>query len=100
MHRSVGNLSIHSFEPLHWWVGVTERAIATTLFIWSPKQLPFFLGGWVAAKLAAGWARRTETDTEKGHFIALVGNAVSFAIAIAAGFWVHPTSLLDLNADK
>jgi hypothetical protein len=85
---------------LHLWVGVTERAIATTLFIWSPKQLPLFLGGWVAAKLAAGWARRRGQEAENGHFIALVGNAVSFAIAIAAGFWVHPASLSDLNADQ
>ncbi len=81
------------FRPMDIWVGVTERAIATTLFIWAPTQLAFFIGGWVAAKLAAGWGKRTDDDAAVGHFRALVGNAVSFAIALAAGVLAHPASL-------
>ena len=64
------------------WIGTTERMIATVLFINSPRQLPIFIGGWVAAKIAAGWGRRQDAEFSASHFIALIGNAWSFAIAI------------------
>lgn len=80
------------------WVGFTERAIATTLFIWAPKQLPLFIGGWIVAKLAAAWSRQQSQDYAPAHVIALVGNALSFVVAIAAGMMVRPESLAALNA--
>ena len=100
IHLSLGFKKRSVWLPLHLWVGSCERIIATTLFIWTPKQLPIFIGGWVAAEFAAGWGRRKGEDASDGHFISLVGNAVSFAIAIAAGFWAHPASLQILNSSQ
>src|SRR5436309_2591082 len=42
-----------------WWipmvVGIFERAIVTTLIIWTPKIIAPFIGGWIALKVAGGW---------------------------------------------
>ena len=100
IHISVGFKDRPVFHALHFWVGASERIVATTLFIWAPKHLPIFIGGWVAAKIAAGWGRERREDASQGHFIALVGNAVSFAVAIAAGLMVHPESLATLNSGQ
>jgi len=86
------------FRWLDVWVGFTERAIATTLFIWAPRQLPLFIGGWGVAKLAAGWGRHQDPNYAPAHVIALVGNALSFTVAIAAGMLVRPESLAILSA--
>ena len=77
-------------------VGITERAIATTLVIGAPSLLAPFIGGWTAAKIAAGWGRivSSEPVIRSSHLVALVGTAISFAIAIAAGLWAHPASLI------
>ena len=98
MHRTAGDRARPKFHPLHLWVGITERMIATTLLIWTPKLLPVFIGGWVVAKIAAGWGRRTDEHATNGQFISLVGNAFSFAIAILAGVLAHPQSLAAINA--
>ncbi len=76
------------------WVGCTERAIATTLWIWVPAHLPLFIGGWIALKAAGSWAKVSGPDSgAQAHHIALVGNAFSFAIAISVGYFVEPQSL-------
>jgi hypothetical protein len=75
------------------WLGSTERAIATTLYVFAPAQLPVFIAGWSAAKIAAGWGRLTGVKHAEGHMSALVGTAWSFSIAIAAGPWASPSSL-------
>ena len=86
------------FRPLDLWVGITERAVATTMVIWAPKLLPLFIGGWVTAKLAAGWSfTGTEQRYAVARVIALVGNAFSFSIAIAAGIFADPGAIADLG---
>lgn len=82
------------------WVGGTERAIVTTLVIFSPTNLPLFIGGWVAAKLAAGWSRYSGPEFASAHLISLVGSALSIAAAIAAGLLVAPNMIEALNAGK
>ncbi|MCB2062620.1 MAG: hypothetical protein KDE25_04015 [Novosphingobium sp.] len=82
------------------WVGGTERAIVTTLVIYSPKTIPIFIGGWVAAKLAAGWTRFSGVEYASGNVIGLVGNAFSFAAAIAAGMLIAPDFLGNFNAEE
>ena len=67
------------------WVGGTERAIVTTLVIYSPQNLSIFIGGWVAAKLAAGWSRYSGPEYASANFISLVGSVLSVSAAIAAG---------------
>lgn len=76
-------------------MGLTERATITILFILTPKLLPAFIGGWTVAKLAAGWGRVEVNNTavRASHMMALVGSVLSYAIAIAAGYWAHPESL-------
>lgn len=75
------------------WLGSTERGIATTLFIFAPTQLPVFIAGWSAAKIAAGWGRTKGVEYSAGHLSALVGTAWSFSIAVAAGYLASPASL-------
>ena len=75
------------------WLGSTERGIATTLFVYAPAQLSVFIAGWSAAKIAAGWGRTTGIKHAAGHQSALIGTAWSFIIAIAAGYWVNAESL-------
>jgi hypothetical protein len=75
------------------WLGSTERGITTTLFIFAPSQLPLFIAGWSAAKIAAGWGRTSGVEHSAGHMSALIGTAWSFCIAIAAGYWASPGSL-------
>ena len=85
-----------------WWVsfvvGMTERAVATTLVVWTPKLLALFIGGWTVAKIAGGWGRieKGTPPIRAAHMIALVGTVLSFAVAIAAGLWAHPASLAAL----
>lgn len=87
------------FRWLDVWGGFTERAIATTLVIWAPKVLPLYIGGWVVAKLAAGWSySQTDQKFAPARVIALVGMAFSFSIAIAAGLWADPAAVADFGA--
>lgn len=76
----------YSFAWLDFWVGSTERSVAMLLMLWAPTHLPTFIGAWVAAKLAANWARLKSEDIEvrQGHLIALIGSVISFGLAIAA----------------
>ncbi|MDT0506716.1 hypothetical protein [Novosphingobium sp. MMS21-SN21R] len=86
-----GKAPLYSFAAF--WLGGTERAIATTLMIFAPEQLALFIGGWTAAKIAAGWSRLQGAEYTVGHLTALIGSAWSFAIAIGIGAWANPDSV-------
>jgi hypothetical protein len=79
-----------SFLWYHIWVGFTERAIATTLFIWVPGQLGIFIGGWTAAKLAAAWSSRLKEEHRPAQVLALLGTTISFCVAVGAGVYANP----------
>jgi hypothetical protein len=74
-----------SFQPMDFWLGTTERAIAMAIMLWTPENLAVFVGGWTAAKIAANWGRMKSDGTyvRTGHLIALIGSAISFALAIS-----------------
>jgi hypothetical protein len=46
------------FAPLDFFVGGTERCVATTLVLLAPNYLAPFIGGWIALKFAANWKRQ------------------------------------------
>ena len=75
------------------YIGGTERLIATTLTIAAPGLLPGFIGAWMAFKIAAHWQREAGEDASTGHLLALVGSAISFSIAIAAGLILNPDAI-------
>jgi hypothetical protein len=84
-------------------VGATERAVALTPVLLAPPYLGSFVGAWVVLKFALGWQRAQqiadkagkEEDKEvgKGSLLALIGNVLSFAIAIAIGAYLNPKAL-------
>ena len=75
-----------TFEWPVFWVGAAERGVTTSLTIWHPDSVKWFIGAWVAAKLAAGWKTKPHNDKNRlGHLIALVGNAIAFSFAIGIG---------------
>jgi len=94
-------------EPFHrvdFMVGGTERLLATTFYLFAPKVLPGFIGAWIAFKLAANWHRRNPANFDRtkltrdisseqaityASFVALIGNVISFAIAIGAGMLIR-----------
>jgi hypothetical protein len=80
-----------SFAWLDFWLGATERGVALGLMLWAKDYLPAFIGAWVAAKLAANWLRLKSEDIEvrRGHLIALIGSALSFALAIGAAVLIQ-----------
>lgn len=91
MRRTTGKSKDVKF--LEWgpfWIGCAERAIATTLVIGTPKFVPAFIGGWFALKMVAGWSRHKEAEHTTGHLFALVGTALSFAVAIGVGLGINP----------
>ena len=56
--------------------------------------LPSFIGGWIVLKFALGWQRERKTkEALTGSMLALIGNVLSFAIAIAIGAWLNPNAL-------
>jgi hypothetical protein len=81
-------------DPWHEWmgflIGITERAVALTLLVWAPRYLVTFIGGWVLLKFAIGW-RRTALNhmVARGSQLALIGNVLSFAIAIPGGLYLN-----------
>jgi hypothetical protein len=90
-------------EWLTFFGGVTERAVALTLVLKAPSYLPAFIGGWVLLKFAIGWQRDKYGGDKFGDFhddqvgeqsfLALIGNVLSFAIAIAIGVFLNPKAL-------
>ncbi|WP_271079488.1 hypothetical protein [Aurantiacibacter sp. MUD61] len=86
-----------AFRMMTFYVGGVERMITLTLVLWAPAQLPLFIGGWIALKMAANWQRQKGADAAQGNLLALVGNALSFSIPIAVGVWLNPTAITALN---
>jgi hypothetical protein len=93
-------------EGLDWGVfflGNTERLVAVALVVWAPSYLPSFIGGWVVLKFALGWQARmsdkehpSKEERDKirqGSMLAMIGNVLSFAIAIAVGWVLNPDAL-------
>jgi len=69
-------------------IGFAERAITKSLVIWAkPEQTGLFIGGWVALKTAGSWGsfKEPQDHIQRGYQIGLLGNAISFTCAIAAG---------------
>lgn len=83
-------------------VGIFERAIVTTLVIWTPNLTAGFIAGWMALKVAGGWGllREPTTRNRSTFFIGLLGNIVSLGWAIAVGVYVAPNSIDVLNSSK
>jgi hypothetical protein len=64
------------------------------LVLWAPPYLPPFIDGWVLLKFAIGWQRQKYGDeVATGSFLALIGNVLSFAIAIGVGVVLNPAAL-------
>lgn len=76
-------------SPIVLWLGGTERIVTTTLVIFAPSYVPAFIGGWIALKFALGWKRYAGPDAKPSGIIAMIGNVISFAVAIAAGLLVQ-----------
>jgi hypothetical protein len=81
-------------DPSHDWmsflIGFTERAVALTLIVWAPRYLVTFIGGWVLLKFAIGWQRTPlNAMVARGSLLALIGNVLSFAVAIAGGLYLN-----------
>ena len=85
------------FKWIDLFVGGAERAIALTLTLSAPAQLPAFIGAWIAFKMAANWQRRTEPKANQATLVALIGSAISFAFAIYIGWTINPTALTVWN---
>jgi hypothetical protein len=98
MYFMRGRVGLRGEAPFHEWmgvfIGITERAVALTLFLLAPRYLAAFIGGWVLLKFAIGW-RRTPLNYKValGSQVALIGSVLSFAIAIAGGYYLHPDTL-------
>jgi hypothetical protein len=96
MRRLVGLKKLPPFtEWLNFLMGGTERGVALTLYLLAPPYLPTFIGGWILLKFAVGWQRRAKEPGIDGDFVeqsamlALIGNVLSFAIAIAGGWYIQ-----------
>ncbi|MGC2075284.1 MAG: hypothetical protein WA728_04465 [Xanthobacteraceae bacterium] len=75
-------------------IGGTERAVALTLYLLAPRYLAAFIGGWILLKFALGWQRTPPgPNIASGSLLAMIGNVLSFAIAIAGGYYLHPGTL-------
>jgi hypothetical protein len=75
-------------------IGVTERYVALTLVLLAPSYLASFIGGWVLLKFALGWQRESKNgEVLTDSMLAMIGNVLSLAIAIAAGIVLNPTAI-------
>jgi hypothetical protein len=72
-----------SGKLIDFYVGGSERFVATTLVLFAASYLPAFIGGWVALKFAAHWQRAGGSHVP--GLVALVGSIISFSVAIGAG---------------
>ena len=88
-------------NELDFWLGSTERAVATTLVILAPKYVGPFIGGWIALKMAANWQRLKgdSVTVRQGTLLALIGNVCSFTVAIAAGVLLVNRHALEVWAE-
>jgi hypothetical protein len=96
-------MGLNTKGSLDWgtfFLGSTERLITVALVLLAPSYLPSFIGGWVALKVALGWkASLSNKDptvdpvkVQQGGMLALIGNVLSFAIAIGVGWVLCPRS--------
>ncbi len=89
-----------------WWIpmliGIAERAITTTLIIWTPKLLVGFIAGWMALKVAGGWGLLKEPTARNRstNAIALLGSVISLGWAIGVGVYFAPTALATLASSN
>ena len=75
-------------------LGGTECGVALTLVLLAPSYLAAFISGWVALKFALGWQREeNKSEVLTGSMLSLIGNVISFAIAIAVGVLLYPDVL-------
>jgi hypothetical protein len=75
-------------------IGATERYVALTLVLLAPLYLPAFIGGWVLLKFALGWQRVKENgEAMTDSMLAIIGNVLSFAIAIGVGVYLNPDAI-------
>ncbi len=72
-------------------LGFTERFVAVALIVVAPRQVGFFIAGWVVLKFAANWKRKRSSEPwekirdARFSLISLIGSAASFTIAVAVG---------------
>lgn len=73
-------------------IGVLERAVMTSFAIWVPMALGPFMGTWIVAKAAGGWALVVTGEDHKRalYFAGLLGSIVSLGWALAWGLWAPP----------
>jgi len=89
---------------LDWFLGITERLIFTTFFVFSPSDAIIAMGGWLALKLATGWHKRTEESRPYFQLLirslslsALLGSAISLSFAIIGGLLIkYGISLMEI----
>jgi hypothetical protein len=88
-----------SFKWMDFWLGSTERLTTTALVIWSPKNLPAFIGAWVALKFASNWKRQNLSDPRvfNSSLIFLIGSVISIDAAIVVGLRINHSALQALN---
>ena len=70
-------------------LGVTERAMVTTLVIWLPSAAGAFMGAWIAVKAAGGWGR-LQGDSLRNRVLyltGLLGSGASMLWAVAWAIW-------------
>jgi len=92
LRRSMG-ISETKHSIINTWLGVIERATATTLYLFAPSILAVYIGGWTALKFAAGWNTKPANDLDnpsERRYVFLVGCSISFAVAIAGGIIANP----------
>jgi hypothetical protein len=60
----------------------------------APLYLGPFIGGWTLLKFAIGWLRTPlNAEVALGSQLAMIGNVLSFAIALAGGWWLKSGNL-------
>ncbi len=91
MRMTTGQPKEKIYEWVPFWIGCTERFVATTLVILAPRYVGAFVATWVTLKLAASWQRMsgTKETVRVGTLLSLVGSAWSFIVAIAAGLYIN-----------
>jgi len=79
-----------------WIVGMFERLLAFTIFLFHVKSAYTLLIAWMAAKLASNWQRRPwpegkddGREIRANTFIALMAGTLSLALGVLAGTIAH-----------
>jgi len=88
-NRSTDWESSDPATSLVFFVGATERFMATTLVVIKPSYLLPFVGAWIALKYAANWLPSGTPFAREDSLLALIGTTWSIAIAIAVGWLIN-----------